>query len=85
LVPTREKITSSKIYLRCCLYKCLINCVIHVPIVRDTPQVNLHGMDEGLTLKMCSSILQATISEAKKLRKMNTTSVSISLVIACAV
>ena len=33
-------------------------------------------MDEGLTLKMCTSILHATIAEATDLYKMNTTSVS---------
>ena len=45
-------------------------------IFQNLPQVNLHGMDEGLTLKMCVSILQATIAEATTLRKMNATSVS---------
>ena len=45
-------------------------------IFQNSPQVNLHGMDEGLTLKMCTSILNATIKEATALRKMNTTSVS---------
>ena len=40
------------------------------------PQVNLHGMDEGLTLKMISSILSATIKEAIDLHRMTTTSVS---------
>ncbi len=45
-------------------------------IYQNLPQVNLHGMDEGLTLKMCTSILNATISEAISLHKMNTTSVS---------
>ena len=33
-------------------------------------------MDEGLTLKMCTSLLNATIAEATDLYKMNTTSVS---------
>ncbi len=45
-------------------------------IFQNLPQVNLHGMDEGLTLKMCTNILNATISEAISLHKMNTTSVS---------
>jgi hypothetical protein len=45
-------------------------------IYQNLPQVNLHGMDEGLTLKMCTSILNATISEAIALHKINTTSVS---------
>ena len=45
-------------------------------IFQNLPQVNLHGMDEGLTLKMCVSILRATIVEATSLRKMNATSVS---------
>ena len=45
-------------------------------IFQNLPQVNLHGMDEGLTLKMCTSILNATIKEATALHKMNTTSVS---------
>jgi hypothetical protein len=33
-------------------------------------------MDEGLTLKFCTSILRAIIAEAIVLHKMNTTSVS---------
>ncbi len=45
-------------------------------IFQNLPQVNLHGMDEGLTLKMCVGILKATIVEATALHKMNTTSVS---------
>jgi hypothetical protein len=46
-------------------------------IFQNLPQVNLHGMDEGLTLKMCTNILRATVEEAQSLnRKMNTTSVS---------
>jgi hypothetical protein len=44
-------------------------------IFQNLPQVNLHGMDEGLTLKMCVNIFHATIKEAKTLHKMNTTSV----------
>ncbi len=46
-------------------------------IFQNLLQVNLHGMDEGLTLKMCVGILKATIVEATALHKMNTTSVSI--------
>ena len=45
-------------------------------IYQNLPQVNLHGMDEGLTLKMCHFMLKATISEAIALHKMSTTSVS---------
>jgi len=44
-------------------------------IYQNLPQVNLHGMDEGLTLKMCTSILQSTIKEASALHKMNITTV----------
>ena len=44
-------------------------------IYQNLPQVNLHGMDEGLTLKMCISILQSTIKEAIALHKMNITTV----------
>ena len=52
-------------------------------IFQNLPQVNLHGMDEGLTLKMCTNILKATIKEAKALHKMNTTSVSDTNVLSC--
>ncbi len=45
-------------------------------IFQNLPQVNLHGLDEGLTLKMCVGILNATIVEATALYNMNTTSVS---------
>jgi hypothetical protein len=44
-------------------------------IYQSLPQVSLHGMDEGLTLKLCSGVLNATIQEAVKLHKMNVTSV----------
>ena len=44
-------------------------------IYQNLPQVNLHGMDEGLTLKMCTSILKSTIKEAIALHKMNITTV----------
>jgi hypothetical protein len=44
-------------------------------IYQNLPQVNLHGMDEGLTLKMCSCILKGIIKEAKALHKMTITSV----------
>ena len=47
------------------------------------PQVNLHGMDEGLTLKMIASILSATIKEATDLHQMTTTSVSATNSIRC--
>ena len=52
-------------------------------IFQNLPQVNLHGMDEGLTLKMCTNILKAAIKEAKALHKMNTTSVSDTNVLSC--
>jgi hypothetical protein len=42
-------------------------------------------MDEGLTLKMCASILHATIAEATDLYKMNTTSVSHTYLILCVI
>ena len=45
-------------------------------IFQNLPQVNLHGLDEGLTLKMCVGILKATIVEATALHEMNATSVS---------
>ena len=45
-------------------------------IFQNLPQVNLHGLDEGLTLKMCIGILIATIVEATALHNMNATSVS---------
>ena len=52
-------------------------------IFQNMPQVNLHGMDEGLTLKMCTNILNAAIKEATVLHKMNTTSVSDTHVLSC--
>ena len=52
-------------------------------IFQNMPQVNLHGMDEGLTLKMCTNILNAAIKEATVLHKMNTTSVSVKNVLCC--
>jgi hypothetical protein len=52
-------------------------------IFQNLPQVNLHGMGEGLTLKMCTNILKAAIKEAKALHKMNTTSVSDTNVLSC--
>jgi hypothetical protein len=42
-------------------------------------------MDEGLTLKMCTSILYATIAEATDLYKMNTTSVSHTYLLLCVI
>jgi hypothetical protein len=45
-------------------------------IYQSLPQVTLHGMDEGLTLKLCDGVLQTMISEAITLRGMNVTSVS---------
>lgn len=44
-------------------------------IYQSLPQVSLHGMDEGLTLKLCAGVLNATIEEAVRLHKMNVTSV----------
>ena len=44
-------------------------------IYQGLPQVSLHGMDEGLTLKLCAGVLNATIEEAVRLHKMNVTSV----------
>ncbi len=52
-------------------------------IFQNIPQVNLHDMDEGLTLKMCVSILNAAIKEAIALHKMNITSVSDKNVLCC--
>jgi hypothetical protein len=52
-------------------------------IYQNLPQVNLHGMDEGLTKKMCTNILSALIKEATDLKKMNTTSVSDTNVFCC--
>ena len=52
-------------------------------IFQNMPQVNLHGMDEGLTLKLCVSILNAAIKEAIALHKMNITSVSDKNVLCC--
>ena len=39
------------------------------------PQVTLHGMDEGLTLKANRGILEAVIKEAKVLLNINATEV----------
>ena len=51
-------------------------------IYQSLPQVSLHGMDEGLTLKLCSGVLNATIQEAVSLRNMNVTSVRMFLIYA---
>ena len=48
-------------------------------IYQSLPQVTLHGMDEGLTLKLCDGVLQTIISEAIQLRGMNVTSVRINI------
>ena len=47
-------------------------------IYQSLPQVTLHGMDEGLTLKLCDGVLATIISEAIRLRGMNVTSVRLS-------
>ncbi len=48
-------------------------------IYQSLPQVTLHGMDEGLTLKLCDGVLQTIISEAIQLHGMNVTSVRINI------
>ena len=46
-------------------------------IYQSLPQVTLHGMDEGLTLKLCCGVVNAIIAEATSRRGMNVTSVGI--------
>ena len=46
-------------------------------IFQSLPQVTLHGMDEGLTLKLCCGVFNAIIAEASALHGMNATSVCI--------
>jgi hypothetical protein len=45
-------------------------------IYQSLPQVTLHGMDEGLTVKLCEGILNVIITEATNVLGMNVTSVS---------
>jgi len=33
-------------------------------VYQNVPQVMLHGMDEGLTMKLCVAVVQGTIAEA---------------------
>ena len=44
-------------------------------IYQNMPQVALHGMDEGLTLKLCSGLLESTILEAAQTTGMPATEV----------
>ena len=46
-------------------------------IYQSLPQVTLHGMDEGLTLKLVDGVLNTIIAEAVQLRGMNITSVRV--------
>jgi hypothetical protein len=50
-------------------------------IYQSLPQVTLHGMDEGLTLKLCDGVLYTITAEAIRLRGMNVTSVRLSQVV----
>ncbi len=45
-------------------------------IYQSMPQVSLHGMDEGLTLKLCVGLLESTIHEASQMPNGNATAVS---------
>ncbi len=45
-------------------------------IYQSMPQVSLHGMDEGLTLKLCVGLLESTIHEASQMPSENATAVS---------
>ena len=36
-------------------------------VYQSMPQVSLHGMDEGLTLKLCTGLLESTILEASQM------------------
>jgi hypothetical protein len=44
-------------------------------VYQNTPQVTLHGSDEGTTLKTNKGVLEATIVEAKVFAKLNATEV----------
>ncbi len=55
-------------------------------IYQNMPQVSLHGMDEGLTLKLCVGLLESTIHEASRMPNMNATAViptPLSMYISC--
>ncbi len=46
-------------------------------VYQNVPQVMLHGMDEGLIMKLCIAVVQGTIAEAIATNNINnTTSVS---------
>ena len=44
-------------------------------VYQSMPQVSLHGMDEGLTLKLCADLLESTILEASRMHNGNATAV----------
>ncbi len=46
-------------------------------IYQSLPQVTLHGMDEGLTLKLVDGVMNTIIAEAVQLRGMSVTSVRV--------
>ncbi len=48
-------------------------------IYQSLPQVTLHGMDEGLTVKLCEGVMNVLISEATEIHGMNVASVSWAL------
>ena len=47
-------------------------------VYQSMPQVSLHGMDEGLTLKLCTGLLESTILEASQMPNGNATAVSMT-------
>ncbi len=49
---------------------------IYMPNAEAVRQVSLHGMDEGLTLKLCVGLLESTIHEASQMPNGNATAVS---------
>lgn len=48
-------------------------------VYQNTPQVMLHGQDEGITMKICVGIVKATIAEASMTTNHNATSVSCAI------
>ena len=48
-------------------------------IYQNMPQVMLHGMDEGLTMKMCVAVVRGTIAEASLQPGQNETKVSVNV------
>ena len=42
-------------------------------VYQNVPQVMLHGMDEGLTMKLCIAVVQGTIAEAIATNNVNNT------------